>query len=278
VADVLTAPTGAPPARTGQAPQRRLRRPSPALWRRLRRVAAVVVPFELWDIAAATSTSRLFPGPYTVLQVLWNNLADGTIWYNSQLTFSRGLLGLLIAIGVGVPLAVLLARVHWVDRCLQPLIVATYPVPKLALFPLLILLLGFGAASKVAMVAVECGYPIILTTYAGVQAIDKHYFWLAENVGARPAARFRLMMRAAAPALMASLRLATPIMLVIIVVTELIGESRGLGYLIRKAGGDFEPATALAVVLLLGIIGFVLDRLIVAMTRYVTRFSPQLQL
>lgn len=244
----------------------------------MRRLAAVVLPFVLWDIGAALSRSRLFPGPFQVAEVLYDLVADGTIWFHAQLTFQRGLIGLAIAIAVGVPFAVLLARVSWVDSALQPLLIATYPVPKLALFPLLILLLGFGAASKIAMVAIECAYPIILTTYAGVRSIDKHYFWLAANVGAGRRARFGMMMRAAAPSLMASLRLATPIMLVIIVVTELIGESRGLGYLIRRAGGDFEPATALAVILLLGIIGFVLDRLIVALTRRVTRFSPRVQL
>lgn len=278
MADVLDRAAAAPSTDEDRPARSRLRRPSSAVSRRLRRIAAVVLPFVAWDLLAASSTSRLFPGPFTVVEVLGDAVADGTIWFHAQLTFQRGLIGLLLAIAVGVPLAVLLARVRWVDACVQPLIVATYPVPKLALFPLLILLLGFGAASKITMVAIECAYPIILTTYAGVRAIDKHYFWLAANVGAGPLARFGLMMRAAAPALMASLRLATPIMLVIIVVTELIGESRGLGYLIRRAGGDFEPATALAIVLLLGIIGFVLDRIIVAVTKRVTRFSPQVRL
>lgn len=281
MADVLTEPRPTDPRRdvasTEQAARRSLR-PTPAVYRRLRRIAAVVVPFVLWDFAAAASTNRLFPGPFTVFEVLWDNITDGTIWYHGQVTLVRGVLGLAVAIVVGVLLGVLLARSRWLDAALQPLIVATYPVPKLALFPLLVLLLGFGAASKVAMVAVECSYPIILTVYAGVQAIDKHLFWLARNVEAGPGARFTLMLRAASPSLMASLRLATPIMLVIIVVTELIGESRGLGYLVRKAGGDFEPATALAMILLLGIVGFVLDRLIVAVTRRVTWWSGGVRL
>jgi len=265
-------PSPAPPSR------RRSLRPTPGVARRARRIAAVVGPFVLWDLAAAASTNRLFPGPFTVFEVLWENVTDGTVWYHGQVTLYRGLLGLAIAIVFGVVLGVLLARSQWLDAALQLLIVASYPVPKLALFPLLVLMLGFGAASKVAMVAIECSYPIILTMYAGVQAIDKHYFWLARNVGAGPGARFALMLRAAAPSLMASLRLATPIMLVIIVVTELIGESRGLGYLVRKAGGDFEPATALAIILLLGIVGFVLDRLIVAATRRVTWWAGQVRL
>lgn len=244
----------------------------------MRRLSAVVIPFVLWDIVAGNSSSRLLPGPFEVFEVLFERIADGTVWFHAQLTFQRGLLGLLIAIVGGVLLGVLLATNRWLDAALQPLIAATYPVPKLALFPLLILIFGFGGASKVAMVAIECSYPIILTTYAGVQAIDKHYFWLARNVGAGPLAQLGLMLRAATPALMASVRLATPIMLVIIVVTELIGESRGLGYLIRQAGADFEPATAMAMILLLAIIGFVLDRLIVALTKRSTRWAAEVRL
>ncbi len=246
--------------------------------RRIRRVLAVVAPFFLWDWLALAANSRLLPGPVPVFTTLWDGLTDGTIWFHAQLTAQRGLLGLAIAVVFGVIFGVLLARVRALDAMLEPLVAATYPVPKLALFPLLVLILGFGAASKVAMVAIECAYPIILTTYAGVQAIDKHYFWLARNVEAGVLARFTLMVRATTPSLMASLRMAAPIMLVIIVVTEMIGESRGLGYLVRQAGTDFDPEMAMAVILLLAIIGFFNDRVIVFASRRANAWTHQVKL
>src|SRR5690606_34941893 len=134
---------------------------------------------------------------------------------------------------------------------LEPIISATYPVPKLALYPLLILALGFGAESKVMMVALECFFPVVLTTYAAARGMDKHYLWLARNVKAGPLARFEIIMRAISPSFVAALRMAAPIMLVIMVVTELLGESRGLGYLIRRASADFNPELTMAIVLLL---------------------------
>jgi ABC-type nitrate/sulfonate/bicarbonate transport system permease component len=278
VADVLAQPRST--ATDEVAPQDLGRTPwlSEAWVRRLRRIAAVVVPFIMWDLAAAAAASRLLPGPLAVGETLWEALADGTIWFHAQLTFQRGILGLAIAVVGGVTLGVLLARVRWLDAALEPLVAATYPVPKLALFPLLILILGFGAASKVAMVALECAYPIILTVYAAVQSIDKHYFWLLRNVEAKPLARFAVIVRATTPAMVASLRMATPIMLVIMVVTELLGESRGLGYLIRRASTEFDPMTALAVILLLAIIGFVLDRLIVLVANRTSRWAGEVRL
>ncbi|MGY1812306.1 ABC transporter permease [Blastococcus sp. SYSU D00820] len=276
--EVLKAP---PPAASHEGDvERRTRswRPGEAAVRRIRRVAVVVLTFVAWDLTAAAAQSRLLPGPLAVGQTLWRALSDGTIWFHAQLTFQRGLTGLAIAVVGGVVLGVLLARVRWLDAALEPLVAATYPVPKLALYPLLILMLGFGAGSKIAMVALECAYPIILTTYAATQAIDKHYFWLARNVEAGVLARFRVIVRATTPAMVASLRMATPIMLVIMVVTEMLGESRGLGYLIRRAGTDFDPMTAMAVILLLAIIGFVLDRLIVFAANRTGRWAGEVRL
>ena len=232
-------------------------------WRLVRRLLAVVAPFVLWDLLAVIASSRLLPGPLAVAETLQSSVTDGTIWLHAQPTAQRGLTGLAIAVALGVTLGVLMARLRWLDAALEPLIAATYPVPKLALYPLLILLLGFGAWSKIAMVAMECAYPIILTTYAAVQTIDKHYFWVARNVEAGKRAQFAIIIRAIAPALVAALRMAAPIMLVIIVVTEMLGESQGLGYLIRRSSSDFDPEMTMAVILLLAIVGFMLDRLIV---------------
>jgi NitT/TauT family transport system permease protein len=278
VADVLKElPAAAARGAQSEEPSGR-RRPREVTVRRLRRVAVVVLTFVAWDLVAAAAQSRLLPGPLAVAQTLGRALSDGTIWFHAQLTFQRGLIGLAIAVVGGVVFGVLLARVRWMDAALEPLVAATYPVPKLALYPLLILVLGFGAGSKIAMVALECAYPIILTTYAATQAIDKHYFWLARNVEAGVLARFRVIVRATTPAMVASLRMATPIMLVIMVVTEMLGESRGLGYLIRRAGTDFDPMTAMAVILLLAIIGFVLDRLIVFASNRTSRWAGDVRL
>lgn len=228
-----------------------------------RRALAVVLPFLAWEMAARLADNRLLPGPVEVAGTLVSLIGDGTIWFHGSLTLQRGAVGLAVAIVAGLALGVLLARVRWAEAMFQPLLAATYPVPKIALFPLVILILGFGAASKIAMVALECVYPIAYNTYAGIQGVDRNYLWVARNAEAGLGARVSILLRGALPAVMAAMRMAVPIMLVIMVVTELIGESRGLGFLIRQSGTDFAPAEGLAVILLLGILGFALDRLVV---------------
>lgn len=245
---------------------------------RLRRVVAFFLPFVVWETAARVADNRLLPGPVEVLRRLVELIADGTIWFHAQLTLQRGITGLVIAVVSGVVFGVVLARSRWAEAIFQPILAVTYPVPKLALFPLLILLLGFGGVSKIAMVALECVYPITYNTYAGVQEINRNFFWVAQNAGAGRIARTGMLLRAATPSIMASIRMAVPIMLVIMVVTELIGESRGLGFLIRQAGTEFVPADGLAVILLLAIIGFVLDRLVVAATRRLAFWARGIEL
>lgn len=237
--------------------------------RRVRRFLAVLAPFLFWQVAAVIADHRLLPGPSEVISTLVSDVVAGRIWFHAQLTLMRGGIGLGIAIIVGISFGALLARNRVAEATFQPLLAAFYPVPKLALYPLLIVILGFGAAPKIAMVALECAYPITYNTYSGIQSINRQYFWVARNAGASRRSMFRLMMRGATPAIMASLRMAVPIALVIIVVTELIGESRGLGFLIRQASSNFQPARSLAVVLLLGVIGFILDRIVVALTKRV---------
>lgn len=227
----------------------------------------MATPFVLWEILARIADHRLLPGPVEVVDQLYDDVVEGTIWFHARLTLLNGFVGLGIAVVAGVLVGMLLARNRYAEAVFEPVLAAFYPVPKLALYPLLILVLGFGPPAKIAMVVLECAYPITYNTYSGVQNIQRRYYWVAQNAGASRTAMMSIVIRAATPSIMASLRMAAPIMLVIVVVTELIGESRGLGFLVRQAGTDFQPARALAIVLLLGIIGFILDRIILALTR-----------
>lgn len=236
--------------------------------RRLRRILAVVGAFGVWQLLAVRSDSALFPTVDVVVERLFDDIESGLIWRHARVTLLRGGIGFALAVVVGVALGVLMARSRLVEAALEPLLAATYPVPKLALYPIFILWLGLGAGSKIALVALECVYPMAYNTYAGVRSVSKDQMWAALNAGASRTRIIRsVVLRSALPSILAGIRIALPIALVVIVVTELIGESLGLGFLIRSAGTRFQPQGALAVILLLAIIGFVLDRLTVLAIR-----------
>nr|WP_281373655.1 ABC transporter permease subunit [Haloechinothrix aidingensis] len=176
--------------------------------------------------------------------------------------------GLLIAVVIGCATGLLMARSRWAEAMMQPLLGATYPIPRLALYPILILLFGLGAAPKVTLVVLECLYPMALGTYVGARSVTKDQLWLARNVGAGWLRTLRdVTLPAALPAMLTGLRAAAPIMLIVIVVTEMIGENRGLGYMLMLARANFEPDGVLAVVAVLGVLGFLFDRLIALLSK-----------
>lgn len=251
----------------------------PAAGRVALRVLAVATAFALWELTARASDSALMPTVGAIVDRLVDDVRAGTVWFHAKLTLGRGLTGFALAIVSGIALGVLMARNRWVEAAIEPILAATYPVPKLALYPVFLFTFGIGTASKVAIVALECLYPIAYSTYQGARSIDRDLVRAAANAGA---GRWRttrsVVLPGALPSIMAGIRTAMPIMLVLIVVTELLGESRGLGFLIRFAGSNFEPEGALAIVLLLGLLGFAFDRLVVLATRLLVFWEPGVRL
>lgn len=235
---------------------------------RLRKLLGLTLPLVVWEAYARTAANRLTPTVGTIVAELQTLLVTGDLWFHGRLTLFRGFLGLAIAIAVGVLIGFAMARSRWVDAALQPFLAGVYPIPKLALYPIVILLFGLGGTAKVWQVALECFFPIAYNAYAGASQIDRDLLRFARNAGAGSARITRdLVFPAALPAVLTGVRIATPIMLIVITVTELLGESRGLGFLITDAQANFQPARALAVVLVLGLLGFVFDRFIVWLTR-----------
>jgi NitT/TauT family transport system permease protein len=193
-------------------------------------------------------------------------------WYSLY----RALAGFGGAAVVGVLLGVVMGRVRHVDRVLAPLFSATYPVPKIALFPLLVFSLGIGSLSKITLVFLECLYPIVVATAAGVRGIDRVLVWSGFNMGAStPQVLRRIVVPAAAPAIFAGFRVALPIALIVVVMTEMIGSADGLGYLVMASLADFRTDRLLAGVLAVAVIGVALDGVLVALRGRIIRWEKQ---
>lgn len=236
----------------------------------LLRVVGLLVPVVTYGLYATLSDNRLVPDLGQIWAALAELVVSGDLWFHGRQTLQHGFTGLAIALVAGVLVAFAMARSRLFDAALGPFMDGVYPIPKLALYPVVILIFGLGAASKVWQVGIECFFPIVYNVYAGARDIDRNYLWLSRSVGAGEVRTLRdVILPSTAPSILTGLRVATPIMLIVITVTELLGVSRGLGFLIADARANFDPARALAVVVVLGVLGFVFDRVIVWVTRRV---------
>lgn len=228
------------------------------------KLAGVVLFLALWHGFALVSGTRMFPGLDAIALQLFELVRSGELLDNAESTLSKGLVGLLCAVLLGAVFGVLCARNRYVNAALHPIISVLYPVPKLALYPVVILIFGLGASSKVVQVTLECFFPIFVQMYAGARAIPKNMAWLAANNETSPWRFARdVLWPSMLPYLLTGLRVATPIMLIVMCVTEFVGESRGLGYLIVRYSSYFDTASAFAVVFFFGLLGLLADRLIV---------------
>jgi NitT/TauT family transport system permease protein len=231
--------------------------------RNIERWYSIPLLLVLWQAAVGSGLveSRLLPSLLRVWSVLVKDTANGVLPYHTAITLGRAATGFILAAIAGVPFAAAMARSAVIRNLFEPIFFFGYPVPKIAFFPVFTYIFGIGSPSKIAFAFLECVYPIVLTAYLGFRAIPKSLIWAAENMGAPNSTIIRrVVMPAAMPGIFNGLRIALPVSIIVIVLTEMIGDSRGLGYYIAVSGTRFEYANVYAAILVIGICGFVLDR------------------
>lgn len=191
-------------------------------------------------------------------------------------SFGRAGIGFAMGATVGIMVGILMGRIRAVESFVDPLISAIFPTPKLAIFPLMMVFLGIGDASKIALIFLGCFFPIVIATYAGVKNVDKYFIWNARTKGANARqVMWTVVFPAAMPFVFAGLRTAMLTAFLLIVASELIAANEGLGYLIIFAQRTFNPTLMFAGVLTVSTMGFIADRLLQAMGRRLFRWQDQ---
>jgi NitT/TauT family transport system permease protein len=222
----------------------------------------------LWQVAVSSGLvhSRLLPSLGSVWAALVTDTANGVLPYHAAITLGRAGIGFALAAFIGVPFAAAMARSTVVRNLFEPIFFLGYPVPKIALFPVFTYIFGIGSPSKIAFAFLECLYPIAVTAYLGFRAMPNALIWTAENMGTpRATMLWRVVLPAAMPGIFTGLRIALPVSIIVIVLTEMIGDSKGLGYYLAVSGTRFEFANVYAAILVIGVCGFVLDRALLSL-------------
>lgn len=204
---------------------------------------------------------RLLPSLVIIGEQLWRYLANGELLIQAEVTLFRAFAGFALALIGGAFIGTLMARSRLMERLIEPLFYFGYPIPKIALYPVFIFVFGLGTGSTIALIFLECLYPITIHVHAGMRSTDRVLIWAARSMGASQAQVFwRVLVPAALPIFFTGLRIALPVALIITLVTEIIGESRGLGYFITYASASFQYARGMAAFIVIAVIGFALDR------------------
>ena len=219
-----------------------------------------------WETVARSGLWNpiLFPSLVRIANELFLFLGKIDFLMEAWISLQRAFAGFALAALAGVTIGMLMGRSARFAAVLEPLFSGTYAVPKLALFPIFIFVFGIGSLSKVALVFLECLYPIVIVTSQGARGVSRVLLWSAQNMGAsNMAALRRVVVPAAAPFIFAGLRIALPIALIVVVITEMVSSADGLGYLVIYSLSSLKTDRMLAVVVVIAALGWALDRALV---------------
>ncbi len=228
---------------------------------RLVSVASPLALLLLWELSARTGLidTRFFPAPTSIVRQGVDLAGSGELWGHLSASLQRLLWGSLLG---GIPallLGIAMGLYRPVRAAIDPLISATYPVPKSAILPLILLIFGLGEASKIVMVALGVFFPVVINTISGVMQIDKIYLDVGKNFRASRWQTFRTVaLPGALPSIMAGIKLGIGMGLILIAIAEMVGAKTGIGFMIWDAWQILSVETMYVGLIMISILGFLL--------------------
>ncbi|GAB3599865.1 ABC transporter permease [Microbacterium tumbae] len=232
--------------RMSPIPRRRRTTKEPSSWSvNLLRIGVVVAIFAIWELGTRTGIIDAFfwSSPSRIWDTALITFENGEIFANARFTFTSTLAGFVIGVVGGVAIGL---SFWWSRRyalVAEPLVIAFEAMPKLALAPIVVLVLGIGISSKIAMATALVIVIQVLNTYAAVRAVDKDLTTLMYSLGA---SRWQVFVKVVVPSVLpwvaSSLRVAIGLALSGAVVGEYIGSREGLGRMIQYAGSTYDIA------------------------------------
>ncbi len=250
--------------------------------RRRERIMSIASPLGLllaWEVAAQTGfvDVRFFPAPSSIISALIKLAQSGELLENVLISLQRIILGFLLG---GIP-AIFIGIAMGISRpvraLVDPLITATYPIPKSSLLPLILLIFGLGEMSKVVMVAIGVFYPMAINATAGVLQISPVYLDVGKSFKASRWDTFRtIALPGALPFIMTGVKLGAGLALILIAVAEMVGAKSGIGYMIWSAWETFAVAKMYVGLFVIALIGFAISFIVNEVERWVIRWKPDL--
>jgi sulfonate transport system permease protein len=253
-----------------------LRRGLAEVGRVLRRYGLLLGFLTYWQIGASLGwiNPTVFPPLDKIVAATWTGVVGGALLDDIALSLQRSGLAFAAAVGLGIPLGLAMGQVRAVEQALDPLLQFFRQTSALALYPVFILLLGLGEASKVFVIFWATLFPILLATIGGVKEVDRKLIEMAATFGASRTTIFRrVVLPASVPSIFVGLRLSATTALLLLIAAEMIGANKGLGFQVMNAQYNFQIPQMFAAILLLAALGLLANAALVTLQRRLCRWA-----
>ncbi len=225
-------------------------------------IAVPVLLLLLWQILSGSGLllDVILPSPVKVVKAFIGMVQDGTLWIDLGVSGKRVLIGYLWGAGIALILGVLSGLSKFVERIVSPIINVIRQIPLYAWMPLIILWFGIGELSKEIIIARGVLIPIYLNTLQGIKGVQAEYFELAEVLELKKSVFLRkIVLPSAISSIFTGLRLGAGNAWMAVVAAEMLGGLTGLGYALMKSREFLWSDKLIALMVLIGVIGVVID-------------------
>ncbi|MQA32860.1 ABC transporter permease [Modestobacter roseus] len=214
-----------------------------------------------WQFAVSVVgvSEFILPAPLAVWDSLVDLLSTSAVYSDIWITLAEVLIGFAIALVVGMAVGAVLGRVIWLEKAVQPALVALQVVPKVAFIPIFVIWFGFGMTSKIIMAAILAFFPIMLNVMLGVRSVDRGHRDVMRGLGASRWATFKsLELPSTLPYVFAGAEVGIVFAVIGAIVGEYLGGSEGLGHLVVSSLNSLNAPQLFAVIVLLALMGSLL--------------------
>jgi ABC-type nitrate/sulfonate/bicarbonate transport system permease component len=233
-------------------------------------VVVFVAALGVWEAWARSTGSFLIPPASTVVEAAWEVWPTTDFLTTVSASLKRLAAGYVIGAGIGIALGLVMGASRGTRRTLEPFVEFARAMPAIAIVPAAIVLLGLGDAMRITVISFGVCFPVLVNTVEGVRAVSPEARDSASMLRVGAAERiFRIYLPAALPSIVAGLRVALSIGLVMLVISEFVGEGDGLGRYILFQQSQFNVPEVYSGILFLGLLGYVLNQLFLIAERRV---------
>ncbi|RVN80920.1 ABC transporter permease [Sinorhizobium meliloti] len=253
-----------------------LRRSGAAASSWLSRYGLLIAFLALWQAASTAGwiNPAVFPSVGAILSALWTGISGGALLDDIAISLQRSGTAFVGAVVLAVPLGLLMGQVRAIENALDPVLQLFRQTSALALYPVFILLLGLGEASKVFVIFWATLFPLLLSTISGVKEVDSKLIEMARVYGASRLTVFRrVVLPGAVPSIFVGLRLSATTALLLLIASEMIGANKGIGFQVMNAQYNFQIPLMFAAIFILAGLGLVSNYALVFAQRRLCRWS-----
>ena len=241
-------------------------------------VIPIALVIALWQslVTFGYAPVSLLPPPGSVFARLAHQLVTAGFLQDIAATLFRLFAGFGIAVILGVTIGLAAAVSPGINAVVRPVVRVLAPLPKVALYPAMLLLLGFDHASKITLVAADALFPILLSTYYGASMVEQKLVWSAMAAGTpRSQILFKVVLPAALPSILTGCRIGLVISCIVVFLAEMITSTDGLGHELVAAARTFKTVDMFVPLLTISLLGLILNGLLHGVRTYLLRGFPE---